>query len=324
MATWNLVGNSTGEMIVTMEGEVWKEALAKAKERLVMRSEQVGTDPKLIEKAEISNLAVNLNLQTLYENGIKELNLEPVSEPVVNLRKLSVEGVEISMTFAVMPEIVVPDLSAIKYHVDNVSVTMEEIDNEIAEIKKSIEAQGQSVPSDEDKFAKSLGLDGVDSMDALKGAVSDKLVQYRKAEAERDAEDRLIDELCAAAAFEAPDGMVDMEIDSMIAADKDKVASMNGEWEEFLKSARKTEEDLRDEYRPEASRSIKIRLLLDKIAKENGLAPTAEEVEAEYAAMASSYGVPVEDFKAAISQDDIIYQKSLVKAMDFVKKFSEN
>ena len=189
----------------------------------------------------------------------------------------------------------------------------------IKKLKKSIESQGARIPEDDDEFARGFGIEGVESIDDLRASINDALMKSRMADAALKAENMLLDDLCELVGFEAPDGMVDMEVESLIAADKDKVASMNGEWEEFLKSARKTEDGLKEEYRPEAARNIKIRLILEKIAGEYGLFPTDEDIEEEYASMAKAYGVPVEDLKIALPKSDIIYQKSLVMALDYLK-----
>lgn len=320
MATWKLVGNSTGVMTASMSGEAWKEKIEAADARLRMRSIQVGTDPEKVERADILNAAVNLSLQEMYQQAVEELELSPISEAVIEVPELTSEGVTVDFRFAVTPEFELGDLSGLKYEIANVIVSNEDIDAEIAELKKSISEQGQQIPEDDDEFARGFGIEGVETMDDLRGNINDALIRSREEKARVDAENQMLDELCRLVGFEAPDGMVDMEVDSMIATDKDKVASMNGEWEEFLKSARKTETELKEEYRPEAARSIKIRLILEKVAAENSLYPAGEEVEAEYTAMANAYGVPIEELKSAIPESDIIYQKSLVMAMDYLKK----
>lgn len=319
MATWEIVGNSTGEMTASVEGKEWQDLINAAKERLELRSRQVGADPSGIEKADILNAALNLCIQEVFQKGIDELALSPASEAEINVPVITSEGVTIVFRFAVTPEFELGDLSSLKYNEDPVTVSESDINAEIEELKKSIEAQGQKIPADDDEFARGFGIDGVETFDDLKGSINDALMKSRIADAALKAENMLLDDLCELVKFEAPDGMVDMEVESLVAADKDKVASMNGEWEEFLKSARKTEESLKEEYRPEAARNIKIRLILEKIASEFGLSPSDEEIEEEYAAMAGAYGVPVEDFKSALPKSDILYQKSLIMAMDYLK-----
>lgn len=320
MATWKIVGYSTGEMTAGLGGEKWAEKVQEAKERLELRCRQVGADPSAIERADILNAALNLCIGDIFQEGVTELGLRPVSEAVVDVPSINSVGVTVSFKFAVAPEFELGDLSSLKYSMEDVRVSSDDIEAEIAELKKSIEAQGQTIPEDEDEFAKGFGIDGVETMDDLKGSISDALVKSRTADAVVRAEDKLLDDLCVAVKFEAPDGMVDMEVESLIAADKDKVASMNGEWEEFLKSARKNEEELRTEYRPEAARNIKIRLILERVAAEKELMPSVEEIEAEYASIAREVNAPLEDIKSAIPEEDIIYQKRLVMAMDYLKK----
>ncbi|MBE6016555.1 MAG: hypothetical protein E7233_02945 [Lachnospiraceae bacterium] len=320
MTSWKIVGNSTGEMTAELGGDKWKETVQSAKERLEQRSRQVGANPSEIERKDILNAALNLCISDIFQNGIRELDLIPVSEAVVDVPSITSEGVTVVFKFAVAPEFKLGDLSSLKYEVEPVTVSKEDIEAEITELKKSMASQGQIVPEDDDEFARLFGLEGVETIDDMRASINDALQRSRMSDAVVKAEDRLLDDLCSMVDLEAPDGLVDMEVDSLIAADKDKVASMNGDWEEFLKTTGKSEAELREEYRPEAARNIKIRLILERISEENHLNPSAQEIEAEYILIAGSVSAPLEDIKSAIPEEDIIYQKRLVMAMDFLKK----
>ena len=196
MATWRLVGNSTGVMTASMSGEAWKEKIEAADARLRMRSIQVGTDPEKVERADILNAAVNLSLQEMYQQAVEELELSPISEAVIEVPELTSEGVTVDFRFAVTPEFELGDLSGLKYEIANVIVSNEDIDAEIAELKKSISEQGQQIPEDDDEFARGFGIEGVETMDDLRGNINDALIRSREEKARVDAENQMLDELC--------------------------------------------------------------------------------------------------------------------------------
>jgi trigger factor len=65
-------------------------------------------------------------------------------------------------------------------------------------------------------------------------------------------------------------------------------------WEEYLKTADKTDEALRTDFREEAERRVKTTLLLEEIAKREKIEATPADVESELDALGQQYGQPRE------------------------------
>lgn len=63
-----------------------------------------------------------------------------------------------------------------------------------------------------------------------------------------------------------------------------------------------------------------MRLGLAKIAEQEGLAVTDEEIEAEYKKVADAYGMPIENVKGLVRAKDISKDVANQKAMDLVKE----
>jgi trigger factor len=80
------------------------------------------------------------------------------------------------------------------------------------------------------------------------------------------------------------------------------------------------EKAFRDSFREQAEKQVKVRLTLEAIAKKEKIAPSDEELEAEYAKFAEQYGMEVEQVKAAIPATALVEDLSVSKAMDFVKE----
>ena len=57
---------------------------------------------------------------------------------------------------------------------------------------------------------------------------------------------------------------------------------------------------LRQSFRPQAERQVKVRLALEKIAQLENIQPTDEEIEAEYEKLAKNYELDVEKVKSCL------------------------
>jgi trigger factor len=144
------------------------------------------------------------------------------------------------------------------------------------EMKK---VQEQILPAFDDNFAKSLGK--FKDLADLKN----KLLQNLKAEAEQKEKDRLdmeiMDKISQKVNFDLPEILVAGEIEKMLEELKNMVAASGGEYEKYLQHIKKTENDLKNDFRGRAEKRVKIGLLLREIAKKEKIYARDEEVEKE-------------------------------------------
>ena len=63
---------------------------------------------------------------------------------------------------------------------------------------------------------------------------------------------------------------------------------------------------LRQSFRPQAERQVKVRLALEKIAQLENIQPTDEEIEAEYEKLAKNYELDVEKVKSFIPKEELV------------------
>lgn len=64
---------------------------------------------------------------------------------------------------------------------------------------------------------------------------------------------------------------------------------------------------------------MKVRLALEKIVELEGITPTEEEIEAEYAKIANVYQMDVEKVKGFIATSDLSLDIAVEKAMGIVR-----
>ena len=83
--------------------------------------------------------------------------------------------------------------------------------------------------------------------------------------------------------------IVEAELDKMTAQFKGDIAQMGAKFEDYLKHIKKTEEDMRKEWTPDAEKRVKIELVLHKIATLEKIVPPEDEVTKEVAHILEHY-----------------------------------
>jgi hypothetical protein len=88
------------------------------------------------------------------------------------------------------------------------------------------------------------------------------------------------------AGIDPPTVMVGEEIDHQLNHLKEDLQRSNTPWEGYLRLQGKTEEDLREDFRPEAVRRLRNSLFLQAVAKQETVEATDEDIDAEIARLA--------------------------------------
>ena len=185
------------------------------------------------------------------------------------------------------------------------------------------EVKTKVLPALDDELAKDVNIDGVDTLEDLKKNVSDKLAETKKQNNENEALDALIETLVANAEVEIPEVMIDQEADDMLNEQDQRMQQQGFTLAQYLQITGQKVEDLKEQMKGDAERRLKLRLVLEAVAKAENLVPTDEEVEAEFDKVASMYGMEKDEVKKYISAASLSYDVKMQKALDFVKESSK-
>jgi trigger factor len=127
-----------------------------------------------------------------------------------------------------------------------------------------------AVPADE-TLAKDLGFE---DLETLRGAVRNQIAGEFSQLARLRTKRQLLDRLAAAHSFDVPQGMVDIELQAIM-ANLERERSMGMEDDS---TRGKSPEELSAEFRPIAERRVRLGLLLSEIGRANNIEVTQEEV----------------------------------------------
>lgn len=143
---------------------------------------------------------------------------------------------------------------------------------------KVLQVSEKILPELGDDFAKTVG---VADLDTLRKRVRGELAHASFHEGRDEAAEKALAHAIDTATIDVPDLLVEDELDHMVTDLKQRLQQQGLSYEEFLLRAKKTEAELRTEWREAATRRSKSLLILDEIAKREEIGVTSDELVQE-------------------------------------------
>ena len=166
----------------------------------------------------------------------------------------------------------------------------EALRGKVAKMKLTLKALNtRQLPSVDDAFAKSLGAEGVDTLEQLRARIRADLTKREERRAENELRDGLVKAALAKNEFEVPGALVERAIDAMIEGAAERFARQGIDLQQLgLDQAR-----MRADLREQALLQVRGRLLLESIASAEKLDVTDEDLQAEITRLAGELGLPL-------------------------------
>lgn len=181
------------------------------------------------------------------------------------------------------------------------------------------EVKTDEVPTLDDEYVSDTT--DFDTVDEYKADVKKQLEVRKENEAKRTKEDEALTKIVEKSDMDLPDAMVDTQVNNIIQDYSRNLAQSGLSFQQFLQYSGQTIDKFRENTRPEAIKRIKTSLCLEKIAEEQKLEATDEDVDKKIDDMAKQYGMKSEDLKKNIQDDELDTFKEQIrmeKAIDFV------
>lgn len=150
------------------------------------------------------------------------------------------------------------------------------------------EVKEKQLPEMNDEFAKNFGGE-IETMDALRESMATSLKNVAEGSARRAFEQHVIEMVVEMAKVEFPPILEEQEINRFI-NDRQSMLQGQGGLETYLKNLNKTEEQMREELRPEAAKQVIQSLVLGKVAAEENIEVSAAEIDEELENMLRNAG----------------------------------
>ncbi|GAO03051.1 trigger factor [Anaeromyxobacter sp. PSR-1] len=147
----------------------------------------------------------------------------------------------------------------------------------------------RQAPALDDALAKELGIEGVETLDALRTRIRSDLEKREKRRAESELKDALVKAALAKNEFEVPPALVERAIDTMIEGAAERFARQGIDIRQLQLDVSRMRADLREQ----ALLQVRGALLLEAIADAEKVEVTDEDLEAEAARIADELGMPL-------------------------------
>ena len=201
------------------------------------------------------------------------------------------------------------------YHVEDLKgkeVTFKVKVNEIKEIVKR---------ELDEEFFEDLGLEGVNSKETLEEEIKKNIEASKEHETEEKYIDDLLDAVAKQTTTDIPEELLNDEINHMVKRFEEQVRMQGIALETFYEITKSTEEDLRNQMKPEAEKHIMYRFIIDTIKNEEKIEVSTEETEKEAEELSKKYEMDKNQLLEMYGGIETLkYELEVRKVIDFLKE----
>lgn len=317
------------------------KALKKIKEIAELPGFRKGHVPEAKLKEKFGEMGI---LEDAGEMAINDCAVEIMIEskvnflgrPEITLSKIAIGSpIEFKIKVTVMPEIKLPDYKKIAKKENSIEEKVEEvsekqIEETIEQIRKMYAERNHTHTSGEvhkhdevlplpelnDEFVKKLG--DFKNVTDFRIKLKENIAKEKEIHAKDKKRGQLIEKIVSETKIDMPKAIIEGELDKMETQFKGDVAGMGLQPEDYLKHIKKTWNDLRKEWYPDAEKRAKIQLMIQKISLEEKIEPNKEQVDAEIKKLMEHYkGADPERVKAYVEM--ILINEAVIKFLESQK-----
>ena len=179
------------------------------------------------------------------------------------------------------------------------------------------EVKGKKLPDADDEFAKTAS--EFDTLEDLRSDLREKLRQNKERAADATVRDRVLEVVVDRTEVDLPDSLIDEETEHRVTHARERAGQIGLTLDQLLESQGFDELRFRADAREHALRAIKSDLVLESVARAEGIEVTPEELGREIAGLAAALGREPKDVAKSLDRSgqvvalagDIIRSKAL-------------
>lgn len=298
----------TGEITKEKMDSMRSKAIDSLKKELTLPGFRKGTAPENLVIQQIGDVAIlqeagEMALEEVYPQILEELSLDPIGKPQVSITKIGVGSpLGFKIKTALAPEVKLGDYKKISKKVysttDTIEVTEKDVDDVIDKLRHNLahadmhEKEGlddddhshgeiteEHLPEVNDEFLKRIG--EFASVEDLKNRIKENLRKEKEFKAKDKKRTESLEEIIKASTIEIPQILIDGELERMKAQFEDDLSRSGIKFADYLAHIKKTEEDLKGEWKETAIKRAQSQIILNTIAREEGITPDEAQVKEE-------------------------------------------
>lgn len=178
----------------------------------------------------------------------------------------------------------------------------------VNEIKK------KELPELDDDFASEVS--EFDTLEEYKNSVKEKLTKAAEEKSKDETEDAAIDAVAADCEVDIPAAMIEAQIDRMINGMAQRLSYQGMSLEMYLQYTGSTIEAMRENFREQAEKQVKVSLVLEEVIKTEKIEASEDEKNEKIEEMSKQYNMDLDKLKEALRPEDI---EGIKREIEFTK-----
>ena len=176
------------------------------------------------------------------------------------------------------------------------------------------EIKVRELPELDDDFASEVS--EFDTLAEYKADVRAKLEEKAKEKAEAETQNAVIEKAVENAKMDIPQAMIDAQVDNLINDFAQRLSYQGMNLDMYLQYTGQTVDSMKEAYREQAEKQVSASLVIEAIAKAEGIEVSPEEVEMNLIDMSKKYNMELDKLKELISEPEL---ENIKKEMVFTK-----
>ena len=175
----------------------------------------------------------------------------------------------------------------------------------------------KQLPEYNDEFVKDETED-CDTIADYEKHIEEEIKAHKESHAQSDYEAAVVDALLAETECDIPDVMIEKEIDNEVEQFAYRLQMQGLDLKTYLSYIGMDEKAMRDSYRDNAAKQVKLRLALEKIFELENIEIADEDVDNELKQYSEAYNIEIEKIRTMVPVDEVKADLGCRKAMDLV------
>ncbi|MBQ9791784.1 MAG: trigger factor, partial [Clostridia bacterium] len=170
--------------------------------------------------------------------------------------------------------------------------------------------KAKELPEINDAFVSDIS--EFETLDAYKEHIKADLKKRNEDSAKMETENKIIEAIVKEMEVDVPEVMINDELDNIMRDMEYRLMYQGANLETYAKYMNKTVEELRQDRRADAEKSVKVRLALQNILALEKIDIKDKEIDAKIEEIATRVNKPLDEYKKTISEERVSYIKNQI------------
>ncbi len=176
------------------------------------------------------------------------------------------------------------------------------------------EIKAKELPELDDDFASEVS--EFETLEEYKNSVKERLEKAAEERAKREMENQIVEKVVESSQIDIPAAMIETQIDRLVNDFAQRLSYQGMSVDMYLKYTGSTMDAFREGFKEQAEKQVRTTLVMEEIAKAEGIEANQEEIDEKIAEMGKMYNMENDKLKELLRPEDI---EDIAKEITFVK-----